>query len=212
MDGIAETGASIEIKSSVSEQLDAISIPNIDKANITLLTKKLKPATFFDLEYFPFRDATYPLAKWRADTERLTSLFDSLSFPIYVADTKSWKSPVSEDSIGKTFHVGIDQEHLDQLLAALRNPSFSESNRATGLALGYPATAVEAWSSKPRTTIYKKDLPPEVRDSDVIKFVGFALSRDHWQEELEQVKRIAAAIHETDPKLYHSIIAAPPNY
>lgn len=103
-----------------------------------------------------------------------------------------------------SFLVAKNSENLSRLKDAIQ----IEDGKETGLILGYPKTAVEAFDSN-NTLDYKK-LPKEeiekLIEEGTSKFLDFHLSKDHWQEELNLVKRHQALIKEKFPNLYKEII------
>jgi len=84
----------------------------------------------------------------------------------------------------------------------------TENDREIGLTLGYPETAVEAFVSGDELDY--RELPKEeirkLTKEGTSKFLDFHLSKDHWQEELNLVKRQQALIKEKFPNLYKEII------
>ncbi len=95
------------------------------------------------------------------------------------------------------FLVGKDEASLQALLD-------SDSAEEAGHAFGMPDTAVSAYvDSKIKN---RETLPSEVLSSDYIHFLDFRLSEDHWQEELESVKRRAEEVKRLTPDLYEKII------
>jgi hypothetical protein len=93
--------------------------------------------------------------------------------------------------------------------------------RRKGELLGFPKTAVDAFvnsialekKTSPETRLFAselqiatEELPSDVRSEDYMAFLGFMLSREHWREELETVKKWAQAVEEADSALYQRMV------
>lgn len=96
--------------------------------------------------------------------------------------------------------------HISRDKAALERLNHAHSKSELGLALGYPTTAVEAYLKGQEFLIKEQDLPFDIRSSEVMDFLFFRLSKEHWAEELETVKRWAKAIKDNFPDFYQQVI------
>ncbi len=91
---------------------------------------------------------------------------------------------------------------------ALARAHNENNDREFGLLVGYPITAVDAFlGNQPR--IEHEDLPKEIQSSEYFHFLEFVLSKDHWQEEIETVKRQAEIVQKVAPAFYQNIISRP---
>lgn len=169
-------------------------LPTGSIVDIICVYKKIKPATIVDI----FHDPDYPEEYFHQDVASVAETLKSLGLP-YSIET------VSVDEEFEEAHIIIAQnkEKLEKVKAASVNAE-KGWDRSIGEALGYPQTAIEAFING--TTTKPSELPEEVRDSDHIKFLGFLLSRDHWQEELEEVRKRADMVRQTAPDLYNKIV------
>jgi len=95
-----------------------------------------------------------------------------------------------------TFNVARDKAALDRLDAADRE----DNKKEIGLALGYPATAVEAFLEQDVKDT--DDLPFNLKSSEAMDFLFFRLSKEHWTEEFETVKRWQEMIRDNFPNFY----------
>lgn len=83
-----------------------------------------------------------------------------------------------------------------------------------GRLFGFPQTAIEAYvkyakdgfQDKNEFMMKRSEIPEEIRNKDYFAFVGFGLSKEHWQEELETAKKWAAEIQKLSPTLYAEIV------
>lgn len=100
--------------------------------------------------------------------------------------------------------LGSSQENAERLRdAALADSPDDRSptdDRSLGIALGYPETAVDAYTNQ-RPTISPNQVPGIA--PEVAAFAGFMLSGEHYQEELETARRWAEAVKTVSPKIYN---------
>jgi len=118
-----------------------------------------------------------------------------------------------EDEVIIRFSVAVSKEEED--LAQLIDADKQGNNKEIGLLLGYPATAVDSYNSEKALDsehFFQIDLPEDerkqIRKSGVLKFLGFQPSKEHWREELEEVRESQALIKEKAPNLYEAIMAS----
>ena len=73
-----------------------------------------------------------------------------------------------------------------------------------GKLYGFPNTAIEAFieGEEALVSVDFKELPDDIKREDYMAFAGFRLSKKHWREELETVKKWAEDIKQADPSLY----------
>ncbi len=92
--------------------------------------------------------------------------------------------------------------------------SFFENNYRIGNLLGFPETAVRAYSEcsfhefkkMKMLLLNANELPSEVCRADFMAFCNFRLSRANWRAELETVKGWAGKIREFSPRIYQSVV------
>ena len=78
-------------------------------------------------------------------------------------------------------------------------------DKAIGMVLGFPETAIEAFIGE-RRALSRKKLPDDVRKSESVRFCDFMLSEDNWQEEIKQGQRYADFIKKVSPKIYQEFM------
>lgn len=104
------------------------------------------------------------------------------------------------------YAVGKKASDVDRLVALLNGEN---THSEFGEIFGFPETAVEAFEAGGDNTFSiwdAKNVPPELIKEDYMAFGQLALSRKHWREEVEVVKRWAQAVRETDPNLYTRVV------
>ncbi len=99
---------------------------------------------------------------------------------------------------GAVFQVGKDEASL-QALQNVRQPE------EFGHVFEIPDTAISGWIDERIMDL--DSLPDSVKKGDCFHFIDFMLSEDHWQEELEFVKRRAEQVKQLAPDLYAKIVS-----
>lgn len=112
-----------------------------------------------------------------------------------------------ESDYYRTITVGYNH----QLIAALNeNTSDSEEYDTTrGTLFQIPQTAFAAWERRnkdPQAIISTEELPQTVRESGVLRFLDFHLSRDHWEKEIQVAYDRMESTKQQDPRLYEEIM------
>lgn len=94
-----------------------------------------------------------------------------------------------------------------EALAKLINNEFSAENRdkVVGEIYGYPQTAIKGYISGDRWYYDDPDLPPELKNNPFEYYLNYALSRDHWREELRQFKERVASLGQLMPNLIEKL-------
>ncbi len=114
-----------------------------------------------------------------------------------------------EDIVG--FNISISKNEED--LIKFTNAEKERDDKTMGLMLGYPETAVGAYNSDRALvfeTFLKEDISEnerkELEEEKAIKFLGFQPSKEHWREELNQVREDQKLIKEEAPRLYEEVM------
>lgn len=171
-----------------------------DRASLFLTAKGKKPGTILEIAY-PVEN-TDGLAE---DTEDCRGMLENLGVPFQEEEIIDEDDGEYMACHRQLFMVGKDQDSLNELVAA-RNDNMDDYpnfGRRLGRALGYPATAIEADAT--RTALHPNDYPPEIFTDPAWPFCIFALSRDHWKQEMDFVRVQAEFIKKEDPALYDQI-------
>lgn len=100
--------------------------------------------------------------------------------------------------------MAMHQSDLDKLVTSIR----SCDDEKTGEALGYPDTAIEAYVKKDSRYEDRAELPQEIKESPYYHFIRFALSPDHWQEEIKTAQKWADVVKTNSPRLFEEFIEA----
>lgn len=172
-------------------EIEDLPVDPLTKSSIILVQSGLKPATV---------------------TENLVSLdiISALRASFIVIEDKidlggviiSLKSEIAEE---------LEQCFLDYKRGI---GGFFEKNYRIGILLGFPETAVRAYSTadfnqrheRKLLLIRERELPPRVRRAEFMAFLNFRLSRENWYSELNTVKLWAEKIKEVGPALYREIV------
>jgi hypothetical protein len=175
-----------------------------DRINLELVFDGIKPGTFIHFMYLP-EDPEYH-GQGISNEEELqkavrnfSQLLDNagLRYDLKIKDSFN-QVPIREAE----FCVSKDKTTAELLARA----HAEKDDREFGRLVGYPPTAVNAFvDNEPR--IEREDLPEDIRNSEYINFQNFVLSKKHWREETETIKKWAETIKRMDPVLYERDIA-----
>jgi hypothetical protein len=173
----------------------------IDAANLILVTEGLKPATGISLFYYKEGEKEYSEEDFYLDIQGVYNLLEELGLPYDHAIEKATEEYPYDIAF---FEVGKDEEALQQLHEANNEQTAVEKHMKLGKAYGYPETMIEAYTTG--RLMKKNELPEDLKNDPVVKFVNFYLSKDHWEEELEWVRGQMEVIRRKAPKLYEEIV------
>jgi hypothetical protein len=84
-----------------------------------------------------------------------------------------------------------------------------DDDKAFGLILGYPATAVETYGTDQAFNIHEElaqDDLERLKSEGILPFLLFMPSKEHWDEELEWARENQQLVKEKAPKLYQELI------
>lgn len=97
--------------------------------------------------------------------------------------------------------IAQDVNTLDRLVNAIHDKNDIE----IGHALGYPPTAVAAFNTDDKILV-KRDLPPEIKYSEIGQLIKFTLSKNHWNDEIKIVQNWLDVLKSTSPIIYSECI------
>jgi hypothetical protein len=83
--------------------------------------------------------------------------------------------------------IAKDKEDLERHKKVEDNKDGNQHDAELGKLLGYPETSVDAFAK--HQTLKIDELPQSVKESGILDFVTFAFSREHWRDELEELKK-----------------------
>lgn len=163
------------------------------KALILVTALDLKPATEFEFSGSPQEKA---------------ELIDTLSnLGLYFFENEE-KTKFCE-SIGKhgvqTFTIGNTPEHIGAGMAAT-----VDDNEHFGLAMGFPETAVDAYSSGNggynNDLLLRREELKNILTDEERKFLFFRLSKESYEKEVEWIEQIIAAVKQHSPEIYNQVM------
>jgi hypothetical protein len=206
-----------KLTTEIVERVEKSRLETFDKVNFLLTKLGLKPASVLEipiqLKALEEKDAkeTSNFSS-EQDMQEIIEMISSSGLKsqseirIINASYRSRQEPES----GKYFEgewksieifIANNQENLEKISKAWK----SDDIESIGKVLGFPKTAVEAYSKK-EDRLYINELPAEIVEANYAKFASFTLSKNNWQEELETAKKWADAIRKNSPNLYREII------
>lgn len=96
-------------------------------------------------------------------------------------------------------YIAKEQATLDDMILARKN----DDSKLLGLSLGYPKTAVEAFETDNK--IFVSDLEPKIQMSEAGQLTYFALSKDHWEDELAIVETWVSALKDHSQIMWNQL-------
>lgn len=125
---------------------------------------------------------------------------------------------VSEDEYRRMtdFAVSKDQDKVSSVINWVRKNEeenrdiYNIDHHESGRNFGFPETAIEAFSKGSKFVLYPNDLPIEIRETELGRFILgtslFTFSKEHFQEELKVYESWMNRIKEISPRLYDEAI------
>lgn len=175
-----------------------------DRASLFLTAKGIKPASILELwrlvgrpgeEYHEFDD----------EIKDCKDMLNHLGLPYSEEHSIDEDDGITMTCENHLFMVGSDKKSLDALLTAHNadRDDYGTFGTNLGTALGYPTTAIEA--SATQTAMKPEEYLQEIFEDPAWPFCIFALSKEHWREEMDVVRQQAEFIEIEDPQLYDSL-------
>ena len=190
------------------EEIEKSNFPPNIKMNLLLTVAGEKPA-FYEPGFIDYKEVNNKeLEEKRENIEermdRALSLLEKLELPTITGKDKI----IDEgEEIGEEYWIigGKDKKSLERLkeIHEQEAPDLEE----LGKAFGFPETAARAFSKGQDflAPVEEVDQRLENEEEGLSNFLNFRLSKDHFDEELEFVKRRKKLIKKISPDLYKEI-------
>lgn len=162
-----------------------------DIADILLVWSRFKPAALITL----MCDVAMPRKEFRKSVQELRTILEHLKFS-YRLRLNYPKDP--HTSLTRFSFIASDKTTLKKLIAAQEERNVENRRMLTGTLLGYPSTAVVAFSKSESLRTWPK------LSSHLYRFLNFRFSKK-WRKELPYVRRRASEIKKISPELYRRI-------
>lgn len=196
------------LKASQIELLEDLPLNGADKWYALLAVTGHKKGSWLNIESDIWREGD---EKNRIPKERL-DLFEQklkklgLSYALKFRDTTAGLFQPDEES-GKRVRyvqlcdifVGTTQADCDELVEA----HAADDHAKIGLALGYPETAVNVFG-KPEC-MFASDIPEKEFDTSVTELVWFALSKEHYHDEVKLVEEWVNVLKQNSDLIYQEL-------
>jgi hypothetical protein len=101
--------------------------------------------------------------------------------------------------------IAKNQKLIKVLARAEKEKNTHKRRTKTGLLLGYPRTAVNAFANNQSLDL--DALPKNIKNKTEFRFLNFRLSQKNWKEELIYLKKKVALIKKQYPNFYGKIKA-----
>ena len=205
METVPQPGNDLEKERALIEKVESWDCFDEEKMNLLLVYKDLKRVAALTLDEFSDGEISDERVKKSMDQ------FISICNDMKILYKQREILTLREDPGRLQFFVSKTQGDLDTISQSEFKSSHHNNALETGILLGYPKTAVEAYVKGSEYTIqaYEKSnyIPAEILEKDFMAFDLFVFSKEHWQDELKTVEATANCIQKTDPALYERWIA-----
>jgi hypothetical protein len=205
-EGFPQTQNTIE-QNKILDTIDSLNCYNPAKIDLLLASEGLKPATDVVLGTWqkPLND-TYNLVEEKKKFEDVCNLLK-----LYKSDFYQHEDQPELMSV----YVSANQEKLTEIVSEHVKNNYAhnkaEDSKDIGALLGFPETAVRAFSlgEDQLLPLGEHDyvgIPEDIVKKEYMAFCSFRLSKAHWEEELETVKKWAECIKRVHPELYKKYV------
>lgn len=139
----------------------------------------------------------------------------SLIFPRERGDLEQIKSDIINAGFDCDWRIvaSINPSNVELCVASSASmltrimSSLCDDSDAWGEFSGYPQTAIDAFALDSEDAfVPDSEIPADVRSQDYFQLLHFNLSRDHWRDELETVRRWYAVLQEYAPEFLRDYI------
>ncbi|GEM_PF-3319501 len=194
------------------------------QSDLILAWRGLKPATEIALRREWFLGEK-PIFVGGKDIQKLLDVISALGLHYVDAGRNTREPLIEKDNDGQSYEmsgedivrvcVSREKEIAEKLKST---PAFvgGGGSKSYGTLCGYPETAINAFVEaerggearlrKSELLIRKEELPADTKNQEFMAFLNFRISRAHWREELEVVKRWSEEIRSIKPTLYEKIV------
>jgi hypothetical protein len=169
-------------------------------ANILFVSQGLKPTTEAEM-LFKENTKGDPREEFEANIEELKQVLSDLN--LVFEERRGHDDDVDMESI--RFLIAQNEDMKEELLKAADMPFSKERDRAIGKVYGIPETAIDAFIKGRDYVAGREDIPEEIWNSKEIRIASFLPSKDHWREELEQVREKMRKIDAVLPGYFENL-------
>jgi len=182
--------------------IDALPIPNGEKADLILVYAGVKPSTCIVLNFVNELDEKENIYKFANQViPYFATQLSMLGTPYKISDISIFHDPQRPNSEIRKVYVSKNQAEMDKMLQASSDKNLSEC-------YGYPESAYEAYAGK-RERLDESKITQEFKAAEAFGY--FIKSEDNWRQELEVGKKWADVVRTLNPKLYDRV-ANPEKY
>lgn len=197
------------IEPKLVRQIETLNLDPRQKGDIILVSMGLKPSAWIGFDAKIWHEGKIPrIFKTEEDIENLYAVIreSKLSFKILPRKIRTERQSIQKKEIN-VYHdnveilIGLNDETLENLSRALE----SKNHELIGRTLGIPETAIEAFIGK-RQKLNLRTIPQKELTSESFLFSPTpTLSKDNWQNEIQEGKRRAEALKTISPAVYENI-------
>lgn len=179
------------------KRIEALDVYDSERLNLVMAWQGLVPTANFIIS------ATNPPRTEKEQNElclKVEKLFTDLGLKF-----KEKTDYPGREGGRRFYQVAKSEEILNEFIGI--DFSDRKNSERIGLMFGVPQTAAAAYAKGTKFLIRDEDMPAKIRAEEYMTFSKFWFSREHWQEELETVKKWAREIKRINPALYERLVA-----
>ena len=199
------------------ETLEGLSLSSQDRMNLILTHLGEKDCSTIEIDYFG-KNPLDDIKKTEGEVDRLKEVLESSGLEFSILESEEEEDGFDQKEF--KFLIGKDREKLDELQKALED----DDVETMGKLYGFPDSAVKAFAQgweegKIGETMldekeWWKNLSIEdqekLTEEGTLNFRNFKFSKEHWEEELIELKGWQDIIKDKTPDLYQEIAEKKP--
>ncbi len=172
------------------------------KAQVLLTAYGYKPATFIYLEAMPYTKEDTPIRVSKDTYTLLCLILTNLGLVFENRDRM-----ISDDE-SKTVHlIDFCISRDSQTATTLHGAIVSNNDRLTGITLGYPLTAAEAYASDNMLPIHNHPLSTKDVNERNMRMLNHRLSKESWEDEVKYLQIHGDALKDLSRTIYDHVTA-----
>lgn len=181
-----------------------------DKVTILLTLGGLKPAGMFYLESGDYKTSEKPRRVSEKSLEQMEGILKSMNLSYYIRRwtlTETDRNAVEWSREIVHYYISHNSETALRLKKMVEG-DWQKNNYDIGLLLGYPASAVEAFSNEGDLLPFN-EIPasmPNISEREV-RLLGFRLSKQHWRKEISILESYGNYLRQISPRIYEEATA-----
>jgi len=201
-----------EFQNEIIKIPEGLSLSSQDRMNLVLTHSGEKPCSAIEIDYFG-KNPLDDIKKTEEEVDRLREVLESNGLEFSILESEEEEDGFDQKEF--KFLISKDREKLDELQKALEE----EDEEIIGKLYGFPDSAVEAFvqgweeGKTGETMLDEKEWwrnlsiedQEKLTEEGTLNFRNFKFSKEHWEEELRELKRWQDIIKDKAPDLCQEI-------